>query len=171
MSLLFFLNDSNVQEVALLRCELEVKHRHLEGKQEALKILQGQVTPPSPHLLIHCNLNHISVWCADGSPAGHPGQGLWSTLTLTCVSTVCLTLTLTCVSTVCLTLTLQAILDKATSHSRRLQLKSEERTKALEKVCVGQGGNRQAQVILNKGLVCWHRVRVRYTVQSQVCRS
>ncbi|XP_046879180.1 coiled-coil domain-containing protein 125 isoform X2 [Hypomesus transpacificus] len=56
------------EEVALLRCELEVKHRHLEGKQEALKILQGQ-----------------------------------------------------------------AILDKATSHSRRLQLKSEERTKALEK--------------------------------------
>ncbi|XP_062310386.1 coiled-coil domain-containing protein 125 isoform X1 [Osmerus eperlanus] len=56
------------EEVALLRCELEVKHRHLEGKQEALKILQGQ-----------------------------------------------------------------AILDKATSHSRTLQLKSEERTKALEK--------------------------------------
>lgn len=31
------------QEVELLRTELEVTHRHLEGKHEALRILQGQV--------------------------------------------------------------------------------------------------------------------------------
>ncbi|KAG7318623.1 hypothetical protein KOW79_018378 [Hemibagrus wyckioides] len=56
------------EEVELLRTELEVTHRHLEGKHEALRILQGQ-----------------------------------------------------------------AILDKATSHTKILLQKSEERTKALEK--------------------------------------
>ncbi|CAB1322396.1 unnamed protein product, partial [Coregonus sp. 'balchen'] len=55
-------------EAELLRCELEVTSRHLEGKHEALKILQGQ-----------------------------------------------------------------AILDRATSHTKILLQKSEERTKALEK--------------------------------------
>uniref|UniRef100_A0A4W4GHZ3 Coiled-coil domain containing 125 n=1 Tax=Electrophorus electricus TaxID=8005 RepID=A0A4W4GHZ3_ELEEL len=57
-----------MEEVELLRTELEVTHRHLEGKHEALRILQGQ-----------------------------------------------------------------AILDKATSHTKILLQKSEERTKALEK--------------------------------------
>ncbi|XP_026997566.2 coiled-coil domain-containing protein 125 [Tachysurus fulvidraco] len=56
------------EEVELLKTELEVTHRHLEGKHEALRILQGQ-----------------------------------------------------------------AILDKATSHTKILLQKSEERTKALEK--------------------------------------
>ncbi|XP_036454502.1 coiled-coil domain-containing protein 125 [Colossoma macropomum] len=56
------------EEVELLRTELEVTHRHLEGKHEALRILQGQ-----------------------------------------------------------------AILDKATSHTKSLLQKSEERAKALEK--------------------------------------
>ncbi|CAM4543154.1 unnamed protein product [Leuciscus chuanchicus] len=56
------------EEVELLRTELEVTHRHLEGKHEALRILQGQ-----------------------------------------------------------------AILDKATCHSKILLQKSEERTKVLEK--------------------------------------
>ncbi|XP_077097116.1 coiled-coil domain-containing protein 125 isoform X2 [Siphateles boraxobius] len=56
------------EEVELLRTELEVTHRHLEGKHEALRILQGQ-----------------------------------------------------------------AILDKATCHTKILLQKSEERTKALEK--------------------------------------
>nr|XP_017211630.1 coiled-coil domain-containing protein 125 isoform X1 [Danio rerio] len=56
------------EEVELLRTELEVTHRHLEGKHEALRILQGQ-----------------------------------------------------------------AILDKATCHTKMLLQKSEERTKALEK--------------------------------------
>ncbi|XP_017307115.1 coiled-coil domain-containing protein 125 [Ictalurus punctatus] len=56
------------EEVELLRSELEVTHRHLEGKHEALRILQGQ-----------------------------------------------------------------AILDKATSHTKLLLQKSEERNKALEK--------------------------------------
>ncbi|XP_057216582.1 coiled-coil domain-containing protein 125 isoform X3 [Triplophysa rosa] len=56
------------EEVELLRTELEVTRRHLEGKHEALRILQGQ-----------------------------------------------------------------AILDKATSHTKILLQKSEERTKALEK--------------------------------------
>uniref|UniRef100_A0A3B1IIV9 Coiled-coil domain containing 125 n=1 Tax=Astyanax mexicanus TaxID=7994 RepID=A0A3B1IIV9_ASTMX len=56
------------EEVELLRTELEVTHRHLEGKHEALRILQGQ-----------------------------------------------------------------AILDKATTHTKSLLQKSEERTKALEK--------------------------------------
>ncbi|XP_056602589.1 coiled-coil domain-containing protein 125 [Triplophysa dalaica] len=56
------------EEVELLRTELEVTHRHLEGKHEALRILQGQ-----------------------------------------------------------------AILDKATSHTKILLQKSEERTKTLEK--------------------------------------
>ncbi|XP_062873514.1 coiled-coil domain-containing protein 125 [Trichomycterus rosablanca] len=56
------------EEVELLRTELEVTHRHLEGKHEALRILQGQ-----------------------------------------------------------------AILDKATSHTKILLQKSEERTRALEK--------------------------------------
>ncbi|KAL6465976.1 hypothetical protein MHYP_G00261090 [Metynnis hypsauchen] len=56
------------EEVELLRTELEVTHRHLEGKHEALRILQGQ-----------------------------------------------------------------AILDKATSHTKSLLQKSEERAKSLEK--------------------------------------
>ncbi|XP_066509498.1 coiled-coil domain-containing protein 125-like isoform X2 [Hoplias malabaricus] len=56
------------EEVELLRTELEATHRHLEGKHEALRILQGQ-----------------------------------------------------------------AILDKATTHTKSLLQKSEERTKALEK--------------------------------------
>ncbi|XP_065106420.1 coiled-coil domain-containing protein 125 [Paramisgurnus dabryanus] len=56
------------EEVELLRTELEVTHRHLEGKHEALRILQGQ-----------------------------------------------------------------AILDKATCHTKTLLQKSEQRTKALEK--------------------------------------
>ncbi|KAI4877166.1 hypothetical protein NFI96_020657 [Prochilodus magdalenae] len=56
------------EEVELLRTELEVTHRHLEGKHEALRILQGQ-----------------------------------------------------------------AILDKATTHTKSLLQKSEERAKALEK--------------------------------------
>uniref|UniRef100_A0A8C1WX60 Coiled-coil domain containing 125 n=1 Tax=Cyprinus carpio TaxID=7962 RepID=A0A8C1WX60_CYPCA len=56
------------EEVELLRTELEVTHRHLEGKHEALRILQGQ-----------------------------------------------------------------AILDKATCHTKILLQKSEERNKALEK--------------------------------------
>ncbi|KAI5091282.1 coiled-coil domain-containing protein 125 isoform X1 [Silurus meridionalis] len=56
------------EEMELLRTELEVTHRHLEGKHEALRILQGQ-----------------------------------------------------------------AILDKATSHTKILLQKSEERNKALEK--------------------------------------
>ncbi|XP_031426140.1 coiled-coil domain-containing protein 125 isoform X1 [Clupea harengus] len=56
------------QEVELLRSELEVTHRHLEGKHEALRILQGH-----------------------------------------------------------------AILDKATTHTKHLFQKSEERAKALEK--------------------------------------
>uniref|UniRef100_A0A8C7JS70 Coiled-coil domain containing 125 n=1 Tax=Oncorhynchus kisutch TaxID=8019 RepID=A0A8C7JS70_ONCKI len=56
------------EEAELLRCELEVTSRHLEGKHEALKILQGQ-----------------------------------------------------------------SILDRATSHTKILLQKSEERTKALEK--------------------------------------
>ncbi|XP_059405204.1 coiled-coil domain-containing protein 125 [Carassius carassius] len=56
------------EEVELLRTELEVTHRHLEGKHEALRILQGQ-----------------------------------------------------------------AILDKATCHTKMLLQKSEERNKALEK--------------------------------------
>uniref|UniRef100_A0A8C2HGM3 Coiled-coil domain containing 125 n=1 Tax=Cyprinus carpio TaxID=7962 RepID=A0A8C2HGM3_CYPCA len=60
---------SSGPEVELLRTELEVTHRHLEGKHEALRILQGQ-----------------------------------------------------------------AILDKATCHTKILLQKSEERNKALEKV-------------------------------------
>nr|XP_046204307.1 coiled-coil domain-containing protein 125-like [Oncorhynchus gorbuscha] len=56
------------EEAELLRCELEVTSRHLEGKHEALKILQSQ-----------------------------------------------------------------SILDRATSHTKILLQKSEERTKALEK--------------------------------------
>ncbi|XP_030647661.1 coiled-coil domain-containing protein 125 [Chanos chanos] len=73
-----FLDDSSealqkrlqevTEEVELLRSELEVTHRHLQGKHEALRILQGQ-----------------------------------------------------------------AILDKATSHTKILLQRSEERTKALEK--------------------------------------
>uniref|UniRef100_A0AAR2JGB2 Coiled-coil domain containing 125 n=1 Tax=Pygocentrus nattereri TaxID=42514 RepID=A0AAR2JGB2_PYGNA len=62
------LQNSRTEEVELLRTELEVTHRHLEGKHEALRILQGQ-----------------------------------------------------------------AILDKATSHTKSLLQKSEERAKSLEK--------------------------------------
>lgn len=43
----------------------------------------------------------------------------------------------------------QAILDKATGHTKSLLQKSEEKARALEKVSVSSGGS-------NKSLVCQH---------------
>lgn len=40
----------------MLCCELDVAHRYLEGKYEALKILQGKVCTDVLHFTTHCSV-------------------------------------------------------------------------------------------------------------------
>ncbi|XP_066509499.1 coiled-coil domain-containing protein 125-like isoform X3 [Hoplias malabaricus] len=90
------------EEVELLRTELEATHRHLEGKHEALRILQGQrgISEMISSFIICKRLSSSGLQWVQSLP-GIIGR--------------------------------KAILDKATTHTKSLLQKSEERTKALEK--------------------------------------